>query len=650
MTKTSPHLTPQQSGWLLAVGVATIAPLAACVELWLIAASGVLLGWRSWLLWRGMALPPRWLLFGLAFAGCAGVFWQFRTLLGQNPGVALLILFIALKQLESRTARDGFVIIFLALFLALSLFFYTQAIPAALASAASIVIAIASLLALADRQISPPAALRQSGVLLLQAAPLMLVLFVLFPRIQGPLWALPRDANSAVTGLADSMSPGSISELSQLDDIAFRTHFPNGVPLQKQLYWRALVLSEFDGRTWRPAQQRSPQPQQPYPEPETGGIDYEMMIEPHGRRWLFALEMPSAATPATQITRDFRLFVRDPITTRQHYRLRAFPNWQAGVTESPKALRRALALPEGSNPRIRALAAQWRQQAASDDEVLQAAESFFRKQRLLYTLMPPVLGEQTADEFLFDTRQGFCEHFANACAVAMRAAGIPARVVAGYQGGEVNPVDGWLTVYQYDAHAWVEVWLPERGWLRIDPTAISAPTRIDLNLAAAVPAGDPLPMMMRLDLAWLRDIRFRWEAIANTWNQWVLGYNVERQHNLLRRLGMPQPDWQHMTATMMALAGLAVLTLTAWILYRRQPADPVLALWNRLSRRLARKGLARRPAEGPLDYAQRIGTALPHLAADIKAIAKLYARQRYGAGSPQLLAALRRRVTSFRPG
>jgi transglutaminase-like putative cysteine protease len=648
MARASTPLAPTQIWWLIATGVAVIAPLAFHVQPWLTAAAALALIWRAALVWQRKPLPSRWLLMLLVAAGTAAVLWQFRTLLGQNPGVALLIIFLALKHLEARSTRDGLAIVFLAFFLALAQFFYSQVIPAAIASAAGVLVATATLLALADPRAAPPAVLRRAGLMLLQAMPLMLLLFVLFPRVHGPLWALPRDANSATTGLSDTMAPGSISQLSQSDAIAFRVRFADGMPPQKQLYWRGPVLSEFDGRAWRPMTER-PRDRLPYAEPGSGGIDYEIIVEPHGRHWLFALELPGATTAATLATRDYQLVAREPVTTRQRLQLRSFPALQAGADEPESSLRRALFLPAGSNPRIRALAAQWRAEARGDAELLRIAQDFFLRQRLVYTLAPPVLGEQTADEFLFDTRQGFCEHFSNAFAVAMRAAGVPARVVTGYQGGEVNPVDGWLIVRQYDAHAWTEVWLAGRGWVRVDPTAISAPTRIDLNLAAAVPAGDPLPLLMRVDLAWLRDIRFRWEAVANTWNQWVLGYNPERQRDLLRRLGMPQPDWQSMTAALAVLSGLALLALTAWTLRRRRRHDPAQALWEKFSRRLGRRGLARRPAEGPLDYAQRVAASLPHVAEDARTIAGLYARLRYGAGPTALLDELRRHMASFRP-
>jgi len=652
MTKpSSPPLAPSQSVWLLATGSAVVLPLAPHAPTWLTATAMLTLAWRAWLAWKRQPLPSRWLLVPLTFSGCAAVMFQFHTLFGQNAGVALLMLFMALKQMEARSARDGLAIIFLAYFLALSQFFYSQAIPAALATAVGTVIATAALANLADSRASPLLQLRHAMQMLAQAIPLMLLLFVLFPRIQGPLWGLPNDAHAGLTGLSDSMSPGSISQLSQSDAIAFRVRFAGTPPPHQQLYWRGPVLSEFDGHAWRPIL-GAPRPNLPYDEPASGAIDYEVTLEPHGKGWLFALELPGQVPADSLATRDFLLLAKTPVMSRLRYSIRSFLSLQTGLNEPDFVRQRALSLPANSNPRIRALAAEWRKEATSDEDILRQAKTFFFRQHLIYTLTPPLLGKDTADEFLFDTKQGFCEHFANAFAIAMRAAGVPARVVTGYQGGEMNPVDGYLTVRQYDAHAWTEVWLGNRGWVRVDPTAISAPTRIDLDLAAAVPAGDALPLLMRADLSWLRDLRYRLDAVTNAWNQWILGYNPERQREFLRRLGMESPDWQNMSAALAVLSGLSMLALTAWNLRLRRRLDPAARLWARVSRRLARRGLPRRPEEGPFDYAQRVSTSLPYASDSIHAIASVYANLRYGReekNRPQLLAELRRLVASFSP-
>ncbi len=628
---TSPILQTPQVWWLLATGTIVIVPLAWQVPFWLTATAMLALLWRGWLAWRGQALPAKWLLFLIVVTGCFGVYTQYHTLFGQNPGVALLMLFMALKQLEARSPRDGLVVVLLAYFLALAQFFYSQTIPVGIVTAICTMVTTACLLSLSDHRPAPAVQLRFAGTLLLQATPFMLLLFILFPRVQGPLWGLPKDANSALTGLSDNMAPGSISNLSQSDAVAFRVRFPEGTrpPAQAKLYWRGPVLTEFDGRAWRVAKQR-PLSSLPYEAPSSGGVDYEITVEPNGKPWLFALEMPGQTTTDGLVTLEYQLLTKEPITARQRYTLRSFPDLQVGQSDPEWLKQKATRLPASANPRIQELARSWRAQAADDRAILRQAQLFFLRQGLTYTLNPPLLGEHTADEFLFDTKQGFCEHFANAFAVAMRAAGVSARVVTGYQGGEINPYDSYLTVHQYDAHAWTEVWLPDTGWLRVDPTAISAPTRIDLNLAASVPAGDRLPLMARLDVTWLRDLVFRWDALNNGWNQWVLGYNPERQRQLLQRLGMKEPDWQNMTATLSGLSGIALLLLTMLILRQRQRLDPASALWLKASKVLAKRGLARHQAEGPSDYARRVATILPQHADDIDALADLYAQLRYG--------------------
>jgi transglutaminase-like putative cysteine protease len=255
---------------------------------------------------------------------------------------------------------------------------------------------------------------------------------------------------------------------------------------------------------------------------------------------------------------------------------------------------------------------------------------YFRRQPFVYTLSPPLLGDNGIDEFLFDTRRGFCEHFAGAFVFLMRAAGLPARVVTGYQGGEVNPVDGYLLVRQSDAHAWAEVWLAGRGWTRVDPTAAVAPNRIERGVVSALPEGDPLPFMVRTNLDWIRKLRFQWEALGNSWDQWVIGYNSDRQREVLTRLGMKQPDWQSMAASMAALTGAIMLGLAAWTIRQRARLDPAQRAWRLLSRKLSRVGLRRRPDEGPMAYSKRIRSAQPGLAEETSAIAGLYAAIRYG--------------------
>ncbi len=650
MARVNRPVSRRQAWWLLAGALAAVLPLTPQVPPWLgIAAGGAFL-WRAALTWRQWRLPPRWLLVLLVIAGTVGVFMQYRSIVGRTPGIALLVVFLSLKLLELRSARDAVVTALLCYFLVLGQFLFTQTIPTALLSCLTVLITTATLLAASDDRPPPLRQLRRAALMLAQAMPFMLLLFVLFPRVQGPLWGLPQDRFSAVSGLSDSMAPGSIAQLSQSDAIAFRVRFKGEVPPQSQLYWRGPVMPAFDGRRWRVSQTLGAYPAVPYAGAGPS-VDYELTLEPHGKFWLFALELPATLPPDSALTSDYQPIARQVVSNRMRYTQRAWPEARAGVDESAGNLRAALALPREGNPRIRAIAAGWRQRHGDDAAaILAAAAALFNQQLLTYTLNPPLMGADMVDEFLFDAKRGFCEHFSAAFVFTLRAAGVPARVVAGYQGGELNPVDGFLVVRQYDAHAWAEVWIAGSGWIRVDPTAISAPSRINSNLASAVPAGEALPFLARADLAWLRDLRHRLDAVTNGWNQWVLGYNPQRQRDLLASLGLREPDWRSMTAALSLLCGLVLLGLTAWVLRNRLRVDPALVAWRRFAARLAGRGVAWQVWEGPVTFAERAAAEIPEHAATIHEIATLYVRLRYEP-SPHTddLAQLRTRIAAFRP-
>jgi len=637
-------LDKAQQLWLLACAFLALLPAAEHVPLWLTGVAGLALAWRVILWWQGLPLPPRWLLTFLVLAGTAGVFITYRQLFGKDPGVALLVLFMVLKLLELRSTRDALTVVLLSYFLLLTHFLETQSIGFAGLSLLALIVATAAMASLARRGGTVAAHLRLSMLMLAQAAPFMLVLFLLFPRVQGPLWGMPVDAYSGMSGLSDTMSPGSIGNLSLSGEIAFRVQFDGAIPPRQALYWRGPVLRFFDGRTWHAG---VPQimPSRELPHAVSGpAIAYTLTLEPHNKPWLFALEMPGTLPANAIITSESQMLARMPIRSRLRYALLSHPEYSLGGSNSADSFKPLLQLPDG-NPKTRVLMSQWRKEAGGDEALIRRLLAHFRQESFFYTLTPPLLGEHGVDEFLFGTRRGFCEHFASAFVFAMRAAGIPARVVTGYQGGEHNPVDGYFIVRQSDTHAWAEVWLPQRGWLRVDPTAAVAPNRIETGLATAVGTGEPLPFMVRADLDWLRALRFRWEALSNSWNQWVLGYTPERQRELLSRLGMIEPDWQAMTAAMGTLCGLLLLGLMAWALRKRATRDPLLRAWERLSGKLSRIGLARHAWEGPADYAHRVAAAQPVLAKPVADIAALYIALRYGrAGSREAADRLNRMI------
>jgi transglutaminase-like putative cysteine protease len=634
--------------WLLLSLALVAAPHASHMPVWTIALTVMLLAWRAYVGFARLSLPNRWLLLLVALATAVGVFLNYRTVFGRDAGVTLLVVMLGLKLLETRTLRDAMLSSFLCYFLVITNFLYSQTIGTGLYMLACTLVITANMVNLNHAEAEPPfrLQLRTAGVLLAQSVPLMLVLFVLFPRVPGPLWGLPRDAFAGVSGLSDTMTPGSLTSLALSDAVAFRVRFEGPMPRAKDLYWRGPIMWDFDGRTWSvPSFVHTT----PRIEAQGSPVAYEVTLEPHNRRWLFALDLPARAPPRSVVSTDYQLYSVQPVNNRLRYDLTSLLNARFGDEEGQFALNRALQLPSRFNPRAQELGRSLRQKHADEEGIIGEMLGMFRR-NFVYTLEPPLLGEHPVDEFLFSTRTGFCEHYASAFAVVMRAAGIPTRIITGYQGGEVNVFGEYLIVRQADAHAWTEVWLRGRGWVRVDPTFAVAPVRVDTGISAAVPRTDPLPLGVRAPFEFVRQVRLTWDYMANTWNQWVLGYTPERQRSLLASAGVDNATWKKLTAILFVLAGIIVAMFTALALrqLKSRARDPVRTAYLRFCDKLRRKGLARAPAEGPVDYARRVERQRPDLASAVETITRLYVALRYGAeSSAAALVELQRRVRQF---
>jgi protein-glutamine gamma-glutamyltransferase len=639
-------VTTRDLAWLIGSLLVVIAPHAMRAPWWMTLLTLCLYGWRVYFTLNRAPLPSRWLVLAVAGVAILGVWVEYRVVFGRQPGIALLMVFSGLKLLETRTHRDAAVAAFLGYFLIITNFLYTQSIAAATLMCVALFMLTATLVGFSAPQRWPGANLRTAGLLLAHATPAALALFLLFPRVQAPLWGLPQDAYAAMSGLSETMSPGNISQLALSDSIAFRVEFEGDPPPQPARYWRGPVMWDFDGRTWTLGPGYSAE----LP-PRKGGrgvYRYSILLEPHNRPWLFALETVAAVPERARYSGDGQLLASGPVRTRLRYELTSVLNPPVDPKEEPFALRRALRLPPGVNPRATALALEWRRAARSDEEIVARALAFLRDGRYSYTLEPPLLGTNNIDEFLFDTRSGFCEHFASSFAFLMRAAGLPARVVTGYQGGELNPIDRILTVRQSDAHAWNEVFLSGRGWRRIDPTAAAVPGRVELGLARAVPQEQLLPLM-RAQFEWLRVARYQWDALAHKWNIWVLGYNPERQREVMSLVGIRDADWRALTATLFSVLGIMTAILLAWSFRRLARPDPVQRAWRAFCGKLAARGVERAPHEGPRDYSERAARALPSARRAILRIAALYIGARYGAqAGAAAMAELRRLVRELR--
>lgn len=620
-------------GWVLgALGVALvphIPHLPAWATLLVLAACA----WRWAADRRGWPLAPRWLQIGVLVVVPLAVLGAYRTVNGVEAGTAFLALMAGVKLLETKAPRDLTVLAFIAYFLLYAAVLRDQRLmlmPYLVAGAAFVTAALMRVHAGAAGD-SGRHVLRRAATITLQALPLAILIFPLFPRLPGPFWGMAA-GQSARTGLGDEMTPGEISDLSVSGEVAFRVRFDDALPPPAQRYWRGPVLHEFDGRAWRrPRAQTFPQQSV---ELRGRPVDYEITLEPTDRPWILALDIPTQWPDGEAIrTYDFQLVAPRQLTALSSYRLRSYPRFVAGV-ELPQSLRRRdLQLPAEGHPRSRALGRELAARHGGDAiAITEELLTMFREQPFVYTLAPPRLAENAMDEFLFETRRGFCEHYASAYTLVMRAAGVPARVVTGYQGGEFNPIGGYLIVRQSEAHAWSEIWVPGRGWLRVDPTAAVAPERIEQGLTAAIPESEPAPGRLRDASELWSQLTLTWDTLNAAWNERVVRFNAARQMNLLERLGVRDPDWRSLGIGLAASLAAFFVVLSLYLAWRHRepPSDWPARLHAVVTRRLRRRGVAPGPAESPVAFLERAAETCPDLAPELAEIRGLYADLRYG--------------------
>ncbi len=637
--------------WALATLTGVLAPHLLRMPVAISIGVLALIAWRLHAGLRGGPRPGRVVKIGLTATGVALVVAHYASVVGPDAGVALLAIMTGLKLLELTTRRDLRVVVFLMYFLILTTFLFTQTVVT-LAYLFVAAWATTVLLVAAGRRTGSGVErgdVRTGAALIAQAVPVMLILFFLFPRLPGPLWALPDPEDTARTGLGDEITPGDVSRLSQSDDVAFRVRFEGPEPPPAERYWRGPVFAAYDGETWR---RRSPPEQRAEAQVNGPARDYEITLEPHGRRWLLALDLP-VRLQGTGARRSaaFEYLADEPVTRTRRYQGRSHPDYRLSPAAGASIQQHYTRLPAGRHPRARELAERLRADSDDPQEMVERTLGWFRERPFTYTLRPGALSGDRVDRFLFDSRRGFCEHFAGAFAVIMRAAGVPARLVGGYLGGEANPGTDYLIIRQADAHAWVEVWLPDQGWRRVDPTAAVAPARVEQGLAAALPADDPVPLMARGDAGGaLRQLRLLWDRVDVFWNDWVLAYGPALQQMLWERLGLRSG-----AAIALALAAAlgvtgALLALWAMAGSGARPRDPVLRAWGMIGQRLARAGVPVSATDGPRDLAERAAALRPELAAEIRALARQYIRLRYGErGEPVERREFIRRARRFRP-
>lgn len=652
-----PADTPDRLLWTAGIAAGATLPHWPSLPIWVPGLLCLSIAWRLGGAIFGWPLPNTLARIALAIFAFGAVLFQYQTINGLSAGTALLIVMVALKFLESRTARDQLVLIIIAYFLLFASLLVDHGFLMVLYLLGFVWFTTVGLLQLGrhgpllgNRDMA-----KQAARLLLQALPIMLILFLLFPRLPGPLWGIPGANMSGQSGLDDSMSPGDITELGLSDAVAFRVDFYNRTPGPTQLYWRGPVLSVFNGRTWSTDGPGMRPGMTDLVEYSGEPIEYRVLLEPHGRRWVFALDMPEQWTNGRDIRMEnhYQLVrTRRSIRSLFDYEVTSYPEYRTLDTLNERLRGYYLRLPADSNPETRALGERLRAAANGPNEIIASALDIFRREQFFYTLTPPPLGANPADDFLFRTREGFCEHYASAFTVLMRAAGIPARVVTGYQGGELNPLGEYYIIYQSNAHAWTEVWLEGQGWVRVDPTAAVAPDRISAGSSQL--SGAQARDGAFATIPWLRQAVLAWDAAHTYWNAFVIGYGPELQRALLEALGISRPSW----TKLVSLAAVAVLVVSAlltlylsWSYRRTRARDRSAALFGDFVRKLERASVApRATGEGPLDFGARAAAALPDSAEDIETITRTYVQLRYEPDDGRTaLATLRRLVRAFKP-
>ncbi len=653
--------------WLLAGLMLAFMPHFIRLPILIVIFSLLLFFWRLLFEFKLLALPSRLTRISFTLVATTVIFASFQTLLGNQAGIGLLVVMLCLKLLEMKTSRDAGVVIGLSYFIIITVFLNDQSVFIGLYMLLVIGLITTALITLSRPQskISQWQNLQYTGALLTQAIPLMLLLFILFPRIPGPLWSLPSDHSGASSGLSDSMSPGKISQLSDNDEVAFRVKFQDKLPPQQQRYWRGPVFTHFNGVTWsKPTQTTHNQPITTNLSYHTNGepIRYTVTLEPHNQHWLFALDLPTKIPTDSRLSADFEITANSSVNQLLRYDIHSYTDYQLNASTQPD-LYHYLQLPYDAAPQARQLAQQFRTASKTKSGVVDLALNYLHEKPFFYTRQPPLLHNDPVDEFLFDTLRGFCEHYASAFVFIMRAAGIPARVVTGYQGGKINPVDDYLIVRQSDAHAWAEVWLQNQGWVRIDPTAVIPAHRIehrdDLERIQPGRAGAGKTPSWANKL-W-RQFGYNLDSLNHTWNQWVINYNDKRQRDLLSNFlshftpgsSLEPIDWKTMTTLLVAGISL-VLLIVAFLLLRplqlQSKKDPIQAAYLRFCQKLARRGLTRRPEEGAQDFSRRMRQQHPELGPAIANITSLYQRLRYAPHTPaDNLQRLQAAVRKFRP-
>lgn len=620
---------------LVAIGLITL-PHSQNIPAPLIGFFALLLIWRFVGIWYRAWLPNRVLLFLLMIFGIGLLYSQHQGLFGRDAGTSLFVVALGLKLLEIHGKREIYLVVFMAFIVAASQFLYEQSILMAIYILLVCTVLLATLVIQNSRHPETVLALKTALLIIVQALPIAIVIFVLFPRIEAPRWMWLEDKSLAKSGLSNTLEPGSISDLSLSGELVFRVRFNGEPPPPRQRYWRGPVYSFTDGVVWKAPINRYFKTEQEDPDFSDQAYSYTLLMEPQKERWVFALELPSQFDPSLRRNNLYQLMSNKKPGDRAEYQITSYPVFNTGKLSKAEQ-KENLQLPTQPSEKIAALVRQLQGFDAEPETFIRNLLGHFRQENFHYTLTPPLMPDKPIETFLFEERSGFCSHYATAFVYLMRVAKIPARVVGGYQGGELNKVGNFLEIRQADAHAWAEVWLAGKGWVRFDPTAAIAPERIergvnvDLQIASGAVNFSPVVMDAKT-LSWLKRSRQLWQSIDYNWQRWVINYDTENQSEFLAGLGIN--DWAALARWLVGSVTVITLLLAAWILKSKKVVtDKALLQYRRFCIKMAKIGIEIRQGEGAKDFAERAKAFHPALSRQIAEITALYIRLRYEASA-----------------
>lgn len=630
--QTGDNISRQTLFWLLLTNIAVLSPLFDKTTPWTLGICAICLVWRVGIYVGKVAKPPRYLVTSLAIGAAVTLALVSGEIGLLNALVNLLILGYALKYIEMRSVRDVRAVVIVGYFLIALTFIDHQSMLNTVHLIGVTIINTCVLVTLYQSKHNWQHTAWIGAKLLLQSVPLALLLFLVLPRF-APLWLVP-NMKEAQTGLSDTLSVSDISKLTRSSALAFRVSFTQARPIQAELYWRALVLEDYDGQTWRqdvgikqiqkdalffPPSRPDPARQLPTAMTDDTGsnapqrYDYQVIVEPSHQPWLFGLDVAYSQDEKVINLPDYRLYSLRNVDQRMGYSARSFPKSQMDLKLTAKQRQINLKLPEDTNPKTLALATEFKANYPEPKQRLLAMMGYFNREPFFYTLTPPPIGPQQVDDFLFENKAGFCAHYASAFIFMARATGLPARMVTGYQGGEYNPQADYLSVYQYMAHAWAEVWLENEGWVRFDPTAMVAPNRIEQGFDAEFSPEQsylqesPFSSLRFKTMPWLNELRQRFASLDYYWSLWVLGFNQERQNKVLSGIlgDVTKTKVAVFMSVCISLIGLYIAYSVGLFRFKREQ-DPISAKYQRICQRLSKFGITRPAHLGPNAFAEQL--------------------------------------------